>query len=145
MPKKDTKNREAEQLKEQLVRALADYDNFRKRTEREREDLKFVVTARVLSRFLPILDMLYEAQKHLNDSGIALTIKEFEDTLRDEEVEVISPGEGENFNEQLHEAIDTGNKEGLKDGQIINCVLRGWKFKEGLVIRHAKVKVAKQS
>lgn len=139
------KNAEVELLKNQLARALADYDNFRKRTEAREGELKFVITAKVVIKFLPVLDLLYEAQKHLNDSGIALTINAFEDVLKEEGVLEINPKEGESFNEELHEAIEVGKKEGLKDGQIIECVLRGWKFADGPIIRHAKVKVAKQS
>jgi len=143
MPKAHKQSEEVVSLKSQLARALADYDNFRKRTEAREESLRLVITARFIGRFLPILDMLYAAQAHLNDSGIALTIKEFEDVLSSEGVEPISPKEGEEFNEELHEAVDTGVSEGLKDGQIINCVLVGWEFRDGNVIRHAKVVVNK--
>lgn len=145
MPKVHKQSEEVVNLKSQLVRALADYDNFRKRTEARELDLRLVLTAKIVSSFLPILDMLYEAQKHLNDSGITFTIKEFEDTLGGEGIEKIEPKKGEEFTEDLHEAIDTASKEGLKEGQIINCILVGWKFKEGNVIRHAKVAVNKSS
>lgn len=141
-PKK--KNEEADALREQLARALADYDNFRKRTAERSEQERFIITARVVGRLLPVLDMLYEAQKHLNDGGLALTIKEFEDTLGSEGIEVIDPKEGEEFSEELHEAVEVVNKEGLEDNKIAETVMRGWKFTEGMVIRHAKVKVNKQ-
>jgi len=130
-------------LKDQLARALADYDNFRKRTEAHEEGLKFVIMARVVRRLLPVFDMLYEAQIHLNDSGLALTIKELEDTLKAEGVEKIEPKVGEEFNEELHEANEVVNSKNLKDGQVAECVLKGWKFREGNVIRHAKVIVNK--
>jgi molecular chaperone GrpE (heat shock protein) len=87
--------------------------------------------------------MLYGAQEHLNDSGLALTIKELEDTLKAEGIEKIEPKAGEEFSEELHEATEVGKKEGLKENQIIECVMRGWKFISGQVIRHAKVKVVR--
>lgn len=146
MPKKPNKkvNPEVEILKSQLARALADYDNLTKRVERERQDVYKSAKHKLILKLLPVLDMLYEAQKHLNDSGIALTVSAFEDVLREEEVLEINPKEGEEFNEELHEAIEVDKKEGLKDNQIISCVLRGWQFSEGPVIRHAKVKVNRQ-
>lgn len=140
----DSKKTEVELLREQLARALADYDNFRKRTEREREELKAFLTGKLVVRFLPVLDQLYEAQKHLKDGGLALTINSFEETLKSEGIERIEPKEGEDFNEELHEAIEVGKNEKLGDGQVIECVLRGWRFSGGNVIRHAKVKVNKK-
>ena len=69
------------QLKSQLVRALADYDNLRKRVEREKEDIKNFASLGIVIRLLPIYDMLQDAQKHLNDSGLAITIGELEKLL----------------------------------------------------------------
>jgi len=136
-------DRQETQLKDQLARALADYDNFRKRTEREREELRFVLARRIVARFLPVLDMLYEAQKHLSDSGIALTISSFEEALKSEGIEKIEPCKGDVFDPELHEAVEVEKRDDLKDNQIVECVLRGWKFSQGQVVRHAKVAVNK--
>lgn len=134
---------EAELLKGQLARALADYDNFRKRTEAREEVLRSVITAKVVTRFLPVLDQLYEAQKHLKDSGVALTINAFEDSLKAEGIEKIEPKEGEAFTEDLYEAVEVVKSKELSENEVAECVLVGWKFSGGSVIRHAKVKVVK--
>lgn len=129
-------------LKNQLARALADYDNLRKRVEREREQVEKIAGAKFALRALSVFDMLEEAQKHLKDSGIALTIEEFEKVLKDEGIEKIEAGPGKKFNEELHEAVEIV-KNG-KDNKIAGVVLTGWKFRDGPVIRPAKVKVNKK-
>lgn len=144
MPKALKKqNEEVNALREQLARSLADYDNFRKRTLERADQEKLIITSRVIGRFLPILDMLDEAQKHLNDGGLALTIKEFEDTLKSEGIEVIDPKKGEEFTEDLHDVVEVVNIEGIENNKVTETVMRGWKFMDGPVIRHAKVKVNK--
>lgn len=140
--RKKTKKGEFEDLKNQLARALADYDNLRKRVEREREQVEKIVGAKFALKALSVFDMLEDAQKHLKDSGISLTIEEFEKILKDEGVEKIEAGQGTKFNEELHEAVEVV-KAG-KDGKIADVVLTGWKFRDGPVIRPAKVKVGRK-
>jgi molecular chaperone GrpE len=140
--RKKTKKDEFKDLKNQLARALADYDNLRKRVEREREQVERIVGARFALKALSVFDMLEDAQKHLKDSGISLTIEEFEKVLKDEGVEKIEAGQGIKFNEELHEAVEVV-KTG-KDGKIADVVLTGWKFRDGPVIRPTKVKVNKK-
>ena len=140
---KDTSNEELERMKSQLVRTLADYDNLVKRVDREKLELRGKITRQVISRLLPVFDMLYDAQTHLNDGGLALTIKELEETLKSEGIVKIEAKKGDEFSEELHEAVETGESEEVGNGQIISVVLTGWKFKEGPVIRHTKVIVNK--
>ena len=141
-PRKKTKKGEFEDLKNQLARALADYDNLRKRVEREREQVEKIAGAKFALKALSIFDMLEEAQKHLKDSGIALTIEEFEKVLKDEGIEKIGAEPGTKFDEELHEAVEVV-KTG-KDGKIAGVVLTGWKFRDGPVIRPTKAKVNKK-
>ncbi len=130
-------------LKNQLVRALADYDNLRKRIEREKEDLEKLAGLKFILRFLPILDNLRVAQNHLKDAGLAITISEFENIIKDEGIEEIRPNKGDEFDHNLHEVTEV--VENCKEeNKIEEVVLCGWKFKEGVVIRHAKVKVGKK-
>ncbi len=140
--KKRIKKSEQENLKDQLARALADYDNLRKRIEREREEIEKIAGTKFALKILSVFDLLEEAQKHLKDSGIALTIEEFEKILESEGIERIEAKPGTKFNEELHEAVEV--VKGGKDGKIAGVVLTGWKFKDGPVIRPAKVKVNKK-
>ena len=145
MPKKKiikTKKKDLKDIEKQLARALADYDNLRKRVERERADLGKLVGARFAVKMLIIFDMLEEAQKHLKDSGIALTLEEFGKILKEEGIERIKIGSGDEFDAELCEAVEV--VKGGKSGKIADVVLTGWQFSDGPVIRPAKVKVNKK-
>jgi molecular chaperone GrpE len=140
--KKDIKQKEGKkiiELRSQLARALADYDNLAKRVGREREELSKITSLGILIRLLPVLDNLESAQEHLQDQGLAISIGEFKKVLDEEDLVEIKPRPGDTFDENLHEAIET--VEGGEKGKIAEVVLTGWKFKEGQAIRVAKVKV----
>lgn len=127
------------QIQMQLVRALADYDNLRKRGEVEKEIWLKFSTERVLTKLLPILDMLESAQGHLKDSGLAIGLTEFRKIIEEEGLEEIKPKPGDAFDHKVHEVVESieGAKE--KKGQIAETVLSGWRFVGGPVIRFAKV------
>lgn len=133
--------KELEKANNQLARALADYDNLRKRVEREREGFEKIANIRFAVKMLTVFDMIEEAQRHLKDSGIALTLEEFKKILEEEGIERIEVGQGDKFDEEICEAVEVV-KNG-KDGKIIEVVLTGWKFSDGPVIRPIKVKVSK--
>lgn len=130
---------ETEQLKNQLARTLADYDNLRKRTEAEKEFWTKFLAEKVLIKLLPTLDVLESAQKHLNDQGLALAVSEFKKVLFEEGLVEISPAKNDNFDPKVHEAVESVS--GAKKGKISETVLPGWRFEDGKVIRPAKVKV----
>lgn len=136
------KEGELNKLKDQLARALADYDNLRKRVEREREDFEKVANVKLAIRLLPVLDILRQAQKHLNDPGIAMTVTQFEDALKSEGIEEIKVRQGDTFDPEIHEAIETVAN-GKDRGKIVGVASSGWKFSQGPVIRHAQVRVTK--
>jgi molecular chaperone GrpE len=133
---------ELSQAKEQLSRALADYDNLRKRTDRERYELGKIMTASVVSKLLPAYDMLLDAQKHLKDSGVAMIITTFEELIGETDIVKIKADRGTKFDENLHEAVEIVDSKG-KHGEIAEEVATGWQFKEGGVVKHSKVKVFK--
>ena len=133
-----------EELKNQLTRALADYANLKKRSDEERTSMYKLASISYVLKLLPILDSLREAQKHLNDTGIAIIVGQFETILKEDGFSEIKPQMGEMFNESLHEAIDTLETENEKDNNMISeVILSGWKFNNEEVIRFAKVKVFK--
>ncbi len=134
-------NPEVQLLKAQLIRALADYDNLRKRTEEEKLTWIAFATQKFIQNLLPVLDSFEAAQEHLGDSGLAIAIGQFKDLLKQEGLEEIRPKQGESFDENLMEVTEVvvGNKE--NNNKISELVLPGWRFVNGQVIRHAKVKV----
>lgn len=139
---KDSKE-DLHELKAQLARALADYDNLSRRVDAEREGFHKLASLSLVTKLLPIFDMLEEAQEVLNDSGLAIIIKEFSEVLLDEEIERIKVDKGNKFDENLHEAVEVVESKG-ENGEIVEEVLSGWRYEDGLVIRAAKVKVGKR-
>lgn len=137
--KKEQKDSESELLKSQLARALADYDNLRKRVEAEKELWVKLAGQKIVSKMISVLDILESAQLHLKDQGLAIAISEFKKILNEEGVEEIRPEKGQKFDANGQEAVDS--VEGGNIGEIAELVLPGWKFSEGLIIRPAKVKV----
>src|SRR5258706_10106728 len=130
---------ETEALKSQLARALADYDNLRRRTDEEKTLWIKFSSQTIITKLLTILDMLEKAQEHLKDQGLAIATLEFKKVLNEEGVEEITPKVGDEFNHELEEVIET--VEGGESGKIAEVLVTGWKYKDGNILRFAKVKV----
>lgn len=151
--KNETNNEQIEQVDElrvQLARTLADFDNFKKRTEAEKAVWFKVSAGRVVGKFLGVMDMIMAAQKHLNDPGLAIVSSEFKKAIEEEGFIEIPIETGKTvFDANLMEAIDTVlTEEASENDKIAEVLMKGWKAreKEGteeFVIRHAKVKVYK--
>ena len=131
---------ELEMVKAMLARALADYDNLSKRMERERADLDKIASVGIIISLLPVLDNLESAQEHLQDQGLAISLDEFKKILSEEGLNEIKPKKGDVFDPEAMEAIEV--VKGESDNKISEVVLVGWKFEDGTVVRHAKVKVS---
>ena len=141
----DGQTEELINLKAQLARSLADYDNLRKRVEREQESIVRLASSVLITKLLPVIDMFESAQKHLGDGGLAIAIGEFKNVLKEEGIVQIEVKQDEEFNEEICEAVESIDAEGEKAGLIAEMVLPGWKFEDGKVIRHAKVKVYRKN
>jgi len=140
--KGDKVHAELEMVKGMLARALADYDNLSKRVDKERQDLGKIASVGIIVRLIPVLDNLESAQTHLQDQGLAISIVEFKKVLSEEGLTEIVPKVGEAFDPETMEAIEVVT--GASDNSIAEVVLVGWKFNDGTVVRHAKVKVIKR-
>jgi len=141
-PAEEKVHNELESVRGMLARALADYDNLSKRVDRERQDLGKLASISIVVKLLPVLDGLESAQEHLKDQGLAISLVEFKKVLSEEGLTEIRPKVGDEFNEQEMEAIEV--VKGESDNRIVETVLAGWKFLDGIVVRHAKVKVSKK-
>ncbi len=128
-------------LEDQLKRTLADYHNLEKRIEEERKLLGTLSSAIIIEKFLPVLDNLENAQKHLNDQGLDIVIKQFSDLLVSEGVEEIQ-AEGTQFNPHLHEATEV--KEGETDNLVVQVTRKGYKINDR-IIRPAQVVVSRKA
>lgn len=136
---KKTKTEDTILLRNQLARALADYDNLRKRVERDRENFEKVASLGLVLKLLPVLDALKQAQAHLKDQGVAITIGQFEEALKAEGIEEINVKVGDKFDQEFMEVIEVAK--GKVDNTVAEVLMAGYKFKDGPVIRHTKVKV----
>lgn len=135
-------NEEAELLKSQLARTLADYDNLVKRVEREKNDIQKMVSLGLILRLLSVLDGIELAQTNLRDAGLAISIGEFKKVLSEEGLTEVKPKVGDKFDHNTMEAIEV--VKGPSDNVISEVVLVGWKYLDGTVVRHAKVIVTKK-
>jgi molecular chaperone GrpE len=141
-PAEEKVQKELELVKGMLARTLADYDNLGKRVDRERADLGKIASIGIVVRLLPIIDNLESAQVHLKDQGLAISILEFKKVLDEVGFSEIKPVAGEAFDENLMEAIEV--VPGESNNTIAETILVGWKYQDGSVVRHAKVKVYKK-
>ena len=135
-------------LKDQLLRQIAEFDNYRKRTLKEKAELILNGGEKTLSSLLPILDDLERAEKNIQENtnietlkeGLDLVLKKFRDTLEKQGLKAIET-KNQDFNTDFHEAIAMiPVPEGDQKGKVIDCVQTGYTLNDK-VIRHAKVAV----
>lgn len=139
--KEETKQVELDVARGMLARALADYDNLKRRSDEEKLSWVKFSSLSIVSKLLPIMDMLESAQTHLKDSGLAIAILEFKKVFIEEGLEEILPAAGSEFNENSQEVVEIVN--GTSNNTVSEVLVPGWKFKDGAVVRHARVKVTK--
>jgi molecular chaperone GrpE len=138
---------EKEELTKTLVRRQADFDNYRKRIERERKEEGRRGAGRLLHELLPVLDALERAlRSHDNPvfdeyrKGVELIYRHLWDTLSKHGLERIAAG-GKQFDPHYHEAIERVETRDYPDGAIIEVVQEGYLF-DGRVLRPSLVRVA---
>ncbi|UCF30333.1 MAG: nucleotide exchange factor GrpE [bacterium] len=137
-----------EDLKDKYLRVAADFDNFRKRMEREREDIICYANERLISDLLPILDNLDRALEsaggELKEQGILEGVRmisgQLHGILERCGLEPV-PGIGEPFDPSHHEAVGVLPSGEHKEGTVIAELQRGYKLK-GKVVRASMVHVA---
>lgn len=139
---------EIEELKDKYLRAVAEFDNYRKRTIKEKAELILNGSEKAIAAILPVLDDMDRAidnNKKVEDAeavkdGMTLIYNKFIKVLESLGVKAIET-EGADFNVDLHEAIAMVPGMGDdKKGKVIDCVQKGYKLNDK-VIRHAKVAV----
>lgn len=134
------KQKDVEELKNRLARALADYDNLIKRFSKQQDEIIIRSNKHLLEDLLPILDNLERAQSHLKDQGLQMAIDELGKVLYKYGLtEIDTNGE---FDSRMHEAIDY--MEGGVEGKIAQIVTKGYQWRDGMVLRPAKVTVYKK-
>ncbi len=153
---------ETQKLKETLkeaedkyLRLYAEYDNFRKRVAKEKEDIVFMTTQKVFENILEIRDHLEMAISHTSQGatngpadatastlkqGIELTLRKMDKFFESFQIKSLDPS-GQDFNPTYHEAIQQEPSPSHKSGQVVRVFQKGYLFKDRL-LRPARVSVA---
>jgi len=142
------KERLAETYYDQLIRLKAEFENYRKRVERERETQRAWAKEEILIKQISLLDVMEQAlnaAKNTQDissivKGLEMIIKEFEKMLADEGVNVVET-DGI-FDISKHEVVETVEDNTAQDGTVKDVISKGYAI-NGRVIRPARVKIVK--
>lgn len=134
-----------DELDDRYKRILAEFENFKKRSGKEREGLYNSILADVVEVILPVVDNLENAAKvETQDAeykkGVELVLKQFKDVLASKGVEEIK-AVGETFDPELHEAVSSIQDENLGEKEVAQEYRKGYKI-GSKVIRHSMVIVA---
>ena len=138
---------QVEELNDKNLRMMAEFDNYRRRTNKEKLDLMDTAGERIFKDMLPLVDDLERAMEAVQKSsdmdalkaGVDLIYSKFLSFLENNKVSVIETTDAD-FNTDLHEAVTTFAAGEDKKGKVIDCTQKGYKLGEK-VIRYAKVVV----
>jgi molecular chaperone GrpE len=138
---------EKQDLYDRLLRKQAELDNFRKRTEREKEELSKQATADLIRSLLPALDSFERALKHRDPKipreyyqGIELIHRDVLDILVRAGLDPLDT-KGKLFDPHLHQAVESVESDRHRDQEVVEELQRGYKLRQRL-LRPAVVKVA---
>ena len=135
---------------EQLLRLKAEFENFRKRTDREKPEYYRLGKAEVCLKLLPVYDLLQKAHEQIQaahadtefSKGMDGIFKEFEKIFKEEGVRVLDPV-GKPYDSHLHEVLGTVDKPGFEEGMVVDVLQNGYMLQDK-VLRTAKVRIAKK-
>lgn len=143
------KTKESEDYLNTLKRTQADFENFIKRTEKERKDIMAQASEQLILKLLPLLDQFDCAIGAMKKQGVGEAVvqgvellhKNFRKVLQDEGVRPIE-SIGKKADPFLHEIVLSEERDGVEDGIVLEELQKGYTLK-GKVIRCSKIKVAK--
>ena len=140
-------NRKLEELQDKYMRQVAEFSNFKKRTAKEKLEIRESVKASMLHDFLPVIDDIDRAMEHLETAdveatkeGVKLIYQKFMDYLKSQDLTEIQ-ALGEDFNTDFHEAVTQFPVDDeAKKGKVIDVIQKGYKINDK-VVRYSKVVV----
>lgn len=135
---------ERDHLLDRVARLQAEFENARKRAEREKAEFREFAAGAVVEKFLPVLDNFELALKSTGSaeqlrSGVELIVKQMEEVLKSLNVTPVATV-GEQFDPHVHEALGSVEREDMPDHAVAEEIRRGYKLKERL-LRPAMVRV----
>lgn len=146
--KKDKKDEKIEELTDRVTRQMAEFDNFRKRTEKEKAQMYEIGARDIVEKILPVVDNFERGLSAVKEEekdqpfvqGMEMIYKQMMTTLSEAGVEVIA-AVGEAFDPNLHNAVMHVEDEEQGENIVVEEFQKGYKYRE-TVIRHSMVKVA---
>lgn len=146
--KKDPKDLKIAELSDRVQRQMAEFDNFRKRTEKEKSAMFEMGASDIIKKILPVIDNFERGFKSVSDEeletpfakGMDMVYKQFLKLLEDADVKPIE-AVGNEFNPDLHNAVMHVDDESVGENIIIEEFEKGYTYRDS-VIRHSMVKVA---
>ena len=144
----EKKEQELADMKDRYLRTMAEYENFRKRTEREKADLYSFAVKDTMTRMLPVMDTIERGIEAIPEDqkddpfaeGMRKIAQQFENALDEIGVKAMKT-EGEPFDPKLHKAVMHVDDPKLGKNVVAKELMKGYTYKE-TVIRHAMVSVA---
>ena len=127
------------ELEDKNLRMMAEFDNYRRRTNKEKLELMATAGERIFTDMLPLVDDFERALAVIDDEGVRLIYNKFIAFLEKNDVHPIET-EGVDFNTDEHEAVTTFAAGEDQKGKVIDCTQKGYKLGDK-VIRFAKVVV----
>ncbi|MBI2094665.1 MAG: nucleotide exchange factor GrpE [Candidatus Omnitrophica bacterium] len=145
---KEKKEEKTDVAAEQMLRIRADFENTKKRLEREKESAIRFANERLLAEILPIVDNFDRAMTSLSEGhdpekvkqGLKIAQDELHQVLEEHGVEVVK-SVGESFDPHVHEAVATVPSAGARDGTIVDEIQRGYLL-NGRLLRPSRVRIA---
>ncbi len=146
--KKDKKDIQIEELTDRVKRQMAEFDNFRKRTEKEKQAMFEVGAKSVIEKILPVIDnferglgaVTEEQKKDSFVQGVEMTYKQLMTVLEGIEVKPIE-AVGKEFDPNLHNAVMHVEDDSVGENIVVEEFQKGYTYRES-VVRHSMVKVA---
>ena len=141
----ETLKKQVAELNDKLLRTAAEYDNFRRRSQKEKEAIYSDSKVEIIGKLLPVIDNFERASAAEADAenykkGIEMTVKQLLDALTAMGVEAFG-ATGESFDPNIHNGVMHVDDESLGENVIADVFIKGYKM-GNKVIRHASVKVA---
>lgn len=144
----DSKEKEIEDLKDSLQRLQADFNNYRRRSEKEKSEISIFANEKMISEILPVIDNMeraldssIEEKESSVYKGVELVLKQLVDTLNKFGLEEINAKDSE-FDPNFHYAVAQEEVEDFDSNTVIEVFQKGYKL-SNRVIRPAMVKVSK--
>ncbi|MBQ1597735.1 MAG: nucleotide exchange factor GrpE [Lachnospiraceae bacterium] len=145
--KKDPRDEKIAELEDKVKRQMAEFDNFRKRTDKEKSAMYDMGVKDVIDKLLPVIDNferglvgIEEDTKDPIAQGMQMIYKQFSGMLDAVGVKEI-PSLGQTFNPDLHNAVMHVDDDNCGEQEIVEVLQKGYTYHEG-VVRHSMVKVA---